>query len=84
MTYTTENKTRMTIDIDTDLKNQIKARASLCGMKLKDYVVNSLKNQIIEEDEDLILGKLATKADKAGYIGIKESQNLINKIMTEK
>lgn len=83
MTQILENKTRMTIDIDTTLRNQIKARASLRGMKLREYVISSLKNQILEEDEDEILGKLAMNAEKEGYIGVKKSQELMNKILKD-
>lgn len=83
MSKAEEQITRMTIDIDTQLKNQIKARASLRGMKLRDYVIDSLKNQILEEDEDMILGKLAKVSEDEGYIGVEKSQNLMTKILSE-
>jgi hypothetical protein len=79
MTQILENKTRMTIDIDTTLRNQIKARASLRGMKLREYVISSLKNQILEEDEDEMLGKLAMNAEKEGYIGVEKSAQFMKK-----
>lgn len=73
MTQVSEHKTRMTIDIDEKLRNQIKARASLQGMKLRDYVISSLKTQMLEDDEDEILAQLSMKAHEEGYIGVEAS-----------
>ncbi len=81
MTQVLEHKTRMTIDIDEKLRNQIKARASLRGMKLRDYVIASLKTQMLEDDEDEILAQLSMKAHEEGYIGVEALQKLMDKLL---
>jgi len=81
MTQASEHKTRMTIDIDEKLRNQIKARASLQGMKLRDYVIASLKTQMLEDDENEILAQLSMKAHEEGYIGVEASQKLMDKLL---
>ena len=81
MAETTARKARMTIDIDEKFRNQIKARASLRGMKMRDYVINSLENQMLEDDEDELLGQFAIKAHKEGYIGVEASQKLMDKLL---
>ena len=83
MTQVLEHKTRMTIDIDEKLRNQIKARASLRGMKLRDYVISSLKTQMLEDDEDEILAQLSMKAHEEGYIGVEASQKLMDKLLQD-
>lgn len=78
-----EHKTRMTIDIDEKLRNQIKARASLRGIKLRDYVISSLKTQMLEDDEDEILAQLSMKAHEEGYVGVEASQKLMDKLLQD-
>jgi hypothetical protein len=71
--------TRMTIDIPVDIKNQAKAIASLSGKKLKDYVIDALSEKISGEQniEDKFALDLAKKGEKSGYLGKKESADLL-------
>ena len=75
----------MTIDIPADFKNQVKASAAIMGKKMKDYVLEALSEKIQREGlEDKYLGDLALKAEKEGYIGTKESEELLNEMINSK
>jgi predicted DNA-binding protein len=73
---------KMTIDIPSDFKNQVKANAAIVGKKMKDYVLEALEEKIQREEklEDQYLGELALKAEKEGYIGVEESEKLLQEI----
>ena len=73
----------MTIDIPVEVKNQIKASAAIMGEKMKDYVIAAVQEKMQRDrTEDKYLGKLATKADKEGYISSKESEDLLKKMIS--
>lgn len=79
------NISKMTIDIPTEFKNQVKANAAIVGKKMKDYVLEALTEKIQRDKlEDKYLGDLAMKADKEGYIGAKESEELLNEMINPK
>ncbi|MBT4878373.1 MAG: hypothetical protein HON42_00960 [Alphaproteobacteria bacterium] len=73
---------KMTIDIPSDFKNQVKANAAIVGKKMKDYVLEALEEKMQREAklEDQYLGELALKAEKEGYIGVEESEKLLQEI----
>ena len=73
--------TKMTIDLPTEVKNQVKASAAIMGEKMKDYVVSALKEKMERDQlENKYLGDLALKADKEGYIDSNESVELLNEM----
>ena len=73
---------KMTIDIPSDLKNQVKANAAIVGKNMKDYVLEALEEKMQREEklEDQYLGERALKAEKEGYIGVEESEKLLQEI----
>lgn len=73
---------KMTIDIEEDFKNQIKGFAYSNGLKLRDFIVNTLKEKMEREEmeEDRLLGEFAQKCDAEGYIGEEESNKLTDKL----
>lgn len=73
--------TKMTIDLPTEVKNQVKASAALMGEKMKDYVISALKEKMERDQlENKYLGDMALQADKEGYIDPKESAKLLNEM----
>ena len=75
-------KARMTIDVDEDFRNEVKARASSVGQKLKDYVIEALKLKIQHdcELEDKHLGKIIDEAKEEGFLSKEDSSALLNKM----
>ena len=49
---------------------------------MKDYVLEALEEKMQREEklEDQYLGELALKAEKEGYIGVEESEKLLQEI----
>ena len=81
------NNARMTIDVPKEFKNEIKSHAALLGKNLKDYVVEAIQVQLARDEiktkeklEDEILGKIADKAKKEGFISDEESKKLLEKL----
>lgn len=73
--------TKMTIDLPTEIKNQVKASAAIMGEKMKDYVISALKEKMQRDQlENKYLGEIALKADKEGYLDSKESENLLKEM----
>lgn len=73
--------TKMTIDLPTEVKNQVKASAAIMGEKMKDYVISALKEKMERDQlENKYLGDLAFQADKEGYVDSNESMELLNEM----
>jgi hypothetical protein len=73
--------TKMTIDLPVDIKNQVKASAAIMGQKMKDYVILALQEKMAKDKtENKYLGEIATRADREGYVGVKESSDLLNEM----
>lgn len=72
---------KMTIDLPTEIKNQVKASAAIMGEKMKDYVISALKEKMErDQSENKYLGKIALKADEEGYIDSSESRDLLKEM----
>jgi hypothetical protein len=70
--------TKMTIDLPTEFKNQVKANAAITGEKLKDYVISALKEKMDRDRvENKYLGELASRIDREGYLGGEVSDELL-------
>ena len=70
--------TKMTIDIPTELKNQIKASAAIMGEKMKDYVISALQEKMQRDRaEEKYFGDAALAAEKEGYISNEQSDLLL-------
>ena len=71
----------MTIDLPTEIKNQVKASAAIMGEKMKDYVISALKEKMERDQlENKYLGDLALQADEEGYVDSSESLELLNEM----
>ena len=79
------NISKMTIDIPTEFKNQVKANAAIVGKRMKDYVLEALNEKMQREKLDnKYLGDLALKAEKEGYLEVKESEELLKEMIKSK
>lgn len=73
--------TKMTIDLPTEVKNQVKASAAIMGEKMKDYVISALREKMERDQlENKFLGDIALQADKEGYVDLNESSDLLKEM----
>lgn len=80
MRIETENHTRLSIDVPDSLHKTLKLHVIHNHINIKDYVVNLIQEDLSEELEDYLLGQMALKAKKEGFLGVKESEKFFKKL----
>lgn len=75
-----QNPIRLSIDVPIELHRTLKLFVVKNHLNIKNYVMNLIKEDLSEELEDYMLGELAMRAEKEGFISAKKSQQLMNKL----
>ena len=78
----TRPATRLTIDVSSDFRDELKIQAIAHGKTMKDYVVDALVERIRRDtiDEDKAWGEMSEAAKKEGFEGTDESQSLLERM----
>ena len=78
----TKAATRLTIDVSSDFRDELKIQAIAHGKTMKDYVVDVLVERIRKDtiDEDNVWGVMSEVAKKEGFVGTEESQSLLERM----
>jgi uncharacterized protein (DUF1778 family) len=73
---------RLTIDVSSDFRDELKIQAIAHGKTLKDYVVEALMDRIQRDsvEEDKIWGEMSEASKKEGKLSHEESQSLLNRM----
>ena len=79
---TTKTPTRLTINVSPDFRDELKIQAIAHGKTLKDYVIDALMERIKDDsiEEDKVWGKMSEEAKKEGFLGTKDSENLLTRM----
>ena len=73
---------KMTIEVPSEFKNQVKASAAITGKKMREYIMEAVEEKIRNDNlENKYLGELAIKADKEGYLSKKASEKLLQEML---
>ena len=76
---------RLTVDVSTEFRNEVRQHALSQGVSVKDLVVNALiktmhEDMMSEAEEDATLVAMAQGAQSDGFIGSEETEALLNQI----
>lgn len=75
-----ENFTRLSIDVPTQLHKVLKFHVVSHHLNIKNYVLNLIKDDLSEEVEDYLLGQMALESKKKGSLGVKESAKFFKEL----
>ncbi len=78
----TKAATRLTIDVSSDFRDELKIQAIAHGKTMKDYVVDALVERIRRDtiDEDNVWGEMSEAAKKEGFVGTEASETLLERM----
>jgi len=78
----TKTATRLTINVSSDFRDELKIQAIAHGKTMKDYVIDTLVERIRKDtiEEDRVWGDMSETAKKEGFIGTKASESLLNRM----
>lgn len=75
-----QDYTRLSIDVPNETHQALKFLTATKHIKIKDYVLELIEEDLSEELEDYLLGQMALKAVKEGALGEKKSEQFLKKL----
>ena len=75
-----KDQVRLSIDVPTDFYKVIKHHVIENDISIRKYILTLIKEDLLDELEDHMWGKIAVEAMKEGTIGFKESEKLLKEM----
>ena len=77
-----KTQARLTIDVSSDFRDELKIQAIAQGKTLKDYVLDILMERIQQDsvEEDRIWAKMSASAKKEGSLSEEASDSLLSRM----
>ncbi len=79
---TTRAPARLTINVSSDFRDELKIQAITHGKTLKDYVVDTLMERIQQDSmvEHRVWGEMSEEAKKAGLVSTRDAESLLTRM----
>ena len=79
---TTKTQDRLTINVPTDLHDELKFQANAHGKTLTDFVLDTLMGCYLKDsvDEDRIWAEMSASAKKESSLSTEDSESLLNRM----
>ena len=78
----TKTPTRLTINVSSDFRDELKIQAIAHGKTLKDYVIDALMERLQQDsaEEDRVWGEMSEAAKKEGLLSSQDSESLLTRM----